>query len=253
MADEAKTGRDELKDKLSALNEKKEDAFRWKQDISTKIADRIKQVGEFKRTRNDLTKNVRELKAERDKLNAEITAKITEIKASQPKVEAPKVQLPVGPKGERLNSHELARQIKALEQKIETVPMSFEAEQKTMKMIKQLKKQLLVFESVRGMNAETSAKSKEIDELKQQANALHAKVTQMAKQSQEHHEKLIELSKEIEDLKAQEEGAYQEFLGAKQEYMSLSGDMKERIRPESRRRPMIRKPSSSARKKLKIK
>jgi uncharacterized coiled-coil DUF342 family protein len=225
MTDEQRTA-EELKGKLDALNEKKEEAFRKKQEISGHIAEKIKQVAEYKKSRNDLTRSVRELKAERDKLNGEITAKITEIKAAQPK-DAPRAPLPTGPKGERLHPGELARQIKALEQKIETVPMAFDAEQKVMKQIKQLKKQLDAFDSARGQSAEMSAKSKEIDALKQQANTLHAKVTQMAKQSQEHHEKLIQLSKDIEELKKSEETVYQEFLAAKQEYMALSGDMKE--------------------------
>src|SRR2546421_5642015 len=105
----------ELKEKLEKLNEKKEDAFRRKQQISEKIAEKINQVGEYKKSRNELTRQVRELKIERDKLNTEITTKITEIKAVQPaKAETPAPAMPVGPKGERLNPHELQRQIKAL-------------------------------------------------------------------------------------------------------------------------------------------
>ena len=185
-------------------------------------------MSDYKKARNDLTRQVRELKVDRDKLNSEITTKITEIKASQPeKPQTPAAPMPTGPKGERLNPHEIGRQIKALEQKIETIPMSFDAEQKTMKMIKQLKKQFDQFQGAMEVRGEMSAKSKEIDALKKSANALHAKVTVMAKQSQEHHEKLIQLSKDIEDLKKQEETFYQEFLTAKQEYMALSGDMKE--------------------------
>lgn len=233
MTEEAQPQTGDLKEKLEQLNERKEEAFRRKQEISAKIAERINQVTEFKKSRNDLTRQVRELKVERDKLNTEITAKIGEIKAAQPaKPEAP-APLPVGPRGERIRPQELQRQMKALEQKIETVPMSFDAEQKTMKMIKQLKKQFDAFQGAVEHRGELSAKSKEIDALKKQANALHAKVTQMAKQSQEHHEKLIQLSKDIEELKKAEESAYQEFLGAKQEYLALSGDMKE-VQAEAR-------------------
>jgi uncharacterized coiled-coil DUF342 family protein len=98
------------------------------------------------------------------------------------------------------------------------------------------------------VSAETREKSKEIDALKQDANALHAKVTQSARQSQEYHEKLITLSKEIEELKAAEETAYQEFLGAKQEYMSLSGDVREAQQEQRERRTEERKQQERARK-----
>jgi uncharacterized coiled-coil DUF342 family protein len=219
----------DLKERLEALNQKKEDAFRRKQEISGKIAERIKQVGDFKKSRNDLTRSVRELKVERDKLNSQITAKISELKAAAPV----KVELPAGPRGERMHPGEILRQMKAMEHKIETVPMSFDAEQKVMKQIKQMRKQLDGINAARGMTTEMQGKSKEIDTLKKSANDLHAKVTQMAKESQDHHEKLINLSKDIEDLKAQEEAAYQEFLGAKQEYMALSGEVKE-VQQEAR-------------------
>jgi uncharacterized coiled-coil DUF342 family protein len=239
----------QIKEQLEQLNEKKEEAFRRKQEISAKIAEKINQVSEYKKSRNDLTKQVRDLKVERDKLNAEITAKITEIKAAQPqKPETPAAPAPVGPKGERLNPHELQRQIKALEQKIETVPMSFDAEQKTMKMIKAMKKQLDAFQGAVAHRGELHAKSKEIDALKKQANTLHAKVTQMAKQSQEHHEQLITLSKEIEDLKKGEETAYQEFLAAKQEYMTLSGDVREAQNEQKQARQAERKEQEKAKK-----
>jgi uncharacterized coiled-coil DUF342 family protein len=238
----------DLKEKLEKLNQKKEDAFHRKQEISTKIAEKINQVNEYKKARNDLTRQVRELKVDRDKLNTEITAKIGEIKAAQPvKVEMPQV---TGPKGERLRPGDLSRQIKALEQKIETVPMSFEAEQKTMKQIKVFKKQLDQFQGAYEHRGELSAKSKEIDALKKDANALHAKVTQMAKQSQEHHEKLITLSKDIEDLKVQEEALYQEFLAAKQEYMAMSGDMRE-VQAEQREKRAAERQEKDKQKKAK--
>jgi uncharacterized coiled-coil DUF342 family protein len=247
MTEDAQTT--DVKEKLDKLNEKKEDAFRRKQQISDKIAEKINQVSEYKKSRNDLTRQVRELKVDRDKLNTEITNKIAEIKATQPaKVETPAPVIPVGPKGERLNAHELQRQIKALEQKIETIPMSFDAEQKTMKQIKQFKKQLETLQGAVTQRGELSAKSKEIDQLKKQANTLHAKVTQMAKQSQEHHEKLIQLSKEIEELKKQEEAVYQEFLGAKQEYMTLSGDMREAQNEQKAQRHAERKEQDKAKK-----
>ena len=220
-----------LQEQLDVLNAKKEAAFTRKQEIGNKIAEKIHLINDQKAARNDLTRQVREMKVDRDKLNAEISAKIAELKALQPaKPDVPTTpapSMPTGPHGERLHPREIERKMKLLEEKIETVPMSFEAEQKTMKEIKALKKQLGTFETAQGQSKELHAKSKEIDALKKQANTLHAKVTQLAKESQSYHEKLLNLSKEIEDLKAQEDAAQEEFFNAKKEFVSLAGDAKE--------------------------
>ncbi len=220
----------ELKERISSLNDRKEQAFQNKQELSTKIGEKIRLVNEHKKARNDLTKQVRDLKEERDKLNTQISASIAQLKELQPEKREeplPIPQLPYGPRGENIHPSELKRKIKAIEQKIETVPMSFDAEQKLMKQLKQMKKHVGNMETSAGKHSELITKSKEIDKLKKSANALHAKVTQLAKQSQEYHEKIITLSKEIEDLKAQEEKLQEDFLGAKKEYLEATGSMRE--------------------------
>jgi len=223
---------DALREKLEELNVRKEAAFSRKQEAGGKIQERIQKIGEYRKLRNDLTLHVRELKKERDALNTQITAKITEIKAARPAT--PAVAAPVAPpkrlvdeKGRPMSPRDLERKIQQLEEKLETIPMSFEAEQKTNKLIKAMKKQLDGVAQAHGVSAEISTKSREIDALKRDANALHAKVTKMAKESQEFHEKMLTLSAEIETLKTEEEGAYQEFLAHKQEYLLASGDVRE--------------------------
>jgi uncharacterized coiled-coil DUF342 family protein len=163
---------EELKEKLSNLNEKKESAFSEKQKIGSLIAEKIRQIGELKKTRNSLTKDVQDLKKERDQLNAQITAKIEEIKKESPKKDS-SVSVPTDAKGRPLRAHAIAKQINVL---------------------------------------------------KKDANVLHAKVTDSAKKSQEHHEMMLKLGSEIDELKKQEETHYQDFLKHKQEYVGLSGE-----------------------------
>jgi uncharacterized coiled-coil DUF342 family protein len=220
----------DLKERISSLNDRKEQAFQKKQELSTKIGEKIRLVNDHKKARNELTKQVRDLKEERDKLNTQISASIAELKELQPEKKeepVPAPQISFGPRGEKIHPSELKRKIKAIEQKIETVPMSFDAEQKLMKQLKQMKKQVGNIETSAGKHSELVTKSKEIDKLKKSANALHAKVTQLAKQSQDYHEKIINLSKEIEDLKGQEDKLQEDFLGAKKEYLEATGSMRE--------------------------
>ncbi len=224
---------DALRVKLEELDRRKESAFSRKQEAGGKIQERIQKIGEYRKLRNDLTLQVRELKKQRDALNTQITTKITEIKASRPATK-PETAAPAAPpkrlvdeKGRPMSPRDFERKIQQLEEKLETIPMSFEAEQKTNKLIKLMKKQLDSIAQSHGVSNELSVKSREIDALKRDANALHAKVTKMAKESQEFHEKMLTLSAEIEALKTEEEGAYQEFLAHKQEYLLAAGDVRE--------------------------
>lgn len=238
----------QLRDRLAQLNERKEAAFRRKQEIGALIADKIRQIGDYRKARNDLTRQVRELKKDRDVLNSQITAKIGEIKELRPeKPAAPKPAL-TDARGRPVRARDLQRQIKALEEKIETVPMDFETEQKVMKSIKTMRKQLEQLDDSAGLTGELSEKSQEIDDLKKEANALHAKVTKLAKESQDYHEKMIGLSADIENLKKQEEEAYQDFLKHKQEYMQLSGEMREAQVEEKQERQAQREQERMSRK-----
>lgn len=215
------------KEQLAELNERKERAFLRKQEVGTKIAEKIRQIGEFRKARNDLTRQVREMKVQRDALNTQITERITQIKEMRPaeKPVVPRPQL-TDAKGRPVRVRDLQRQVKILEEKMETVPMDFQAEQKMMKTIKALKKQIDQFDQAEGLSGDLAVKSREIDDLKKQANVLHAKVTKIAKDSQEYHERMIKLSAEIEELKKEEEGIYQEFLQHKQEYVKIAGEVR---------------------------
>lgn len=219
----------ELQQELDRLNEQKERAFTRKQELGSKIQEKIHQISEYRQQRNNLTKQVRELKKERDALNAQITAKISEIKDEMPKRKRP---LPKDEKGRPLSPRRLQGQIQQLEEKLETVPMNFDAEQKLTKKIKDIKKQLGEAEGSLGLSGELAGKSREIDELKEEANALHAKVTDLAKESQQYHEKMLALSTEIDELKGLEDEAYQEFVKCKQAYLEKAGDVKE-VRQEA--------------------
>jgi len=214
---------DETKEQLDVLNQQKEDAFQKKQVLSNQIAEKIAIIGKHRQDRNTLTQQVRSLKKDRDKLNAQITEKIAEIKAARP---MKKVELPKDARGRVIRPAMLKARIDQLETKLETEPMSFQAEQKLTKEVKDLLRQYNEIRQASGLSGELKEKSILIDTLKHDANELHARVTEMAKQSQQHHETMLQLSKEIDELKKAEEIAYQEFLTHKEAYVKIAGDVK---------------------------
>jgi len=81
-----------------------------------------------------------------------------------------------------------------------TEALSFENEKKMMKTIRELEKKLKEATKASGMMKDTRGLSKDIDQLKKQADELHVKIQQKAQASQEKHEKLLELSKQVDEF-----------------------------------------------------
>jgi len=220
-----------LRTELLAANKRKEEVFLKKQTVGQQIAEKIKLVNEFKQRRNDLTKQVRELKVKRDSFNEIINAKIDDIKKLTDGKPNPFARPPprMGGRGSDREDNDPAsikRKIEALEYKLETQPMSFDAEQKINKQIRDLKKQYdEKMKAFAGME-EVMTKSHEIDTLKREANELHAQVTHLAADSQKHHEQLIDYSKEIDELKKEEETLYQTFLEHKKVFAEINAKLK---------------------------
>ncbi len=214
----------ELKAKVAAANKKKEAAFRKKQEVGKQIAEKIGEITGSRSERNAITGEVRELKRQRDTLNQQIREKVAEIKTLTA------ANQDVMDRFDRKNNPvALQKMIEALEFKLETQPMGFEAEQKLTKKIKDLKKQ---FNEVKGKAAvfeQLRERSKEIDALKREANKYHRQVQEHAQSSQSKHEALLSESKEIDGYKKQEEERYQEFLVLKKAYVDLNQQLKDRV------------------------
>lgn len=235
---------EKLKAELDAADKKKENAFQKKQEVGSQIAEKIKAVNEHKKERNELTQKVRDLKKRRDELNNIINERVQEIK----KLTDGK-PMPRSNKRDKDSPQALKRQIEQLEYKMETQPMGFEAEQKLTKNIRDLKKQLdEKMKDFKGME-DVLAKSKEIDNLKREANELHAQVTKLASDSQKHHEMLIEESKEIEGLKASEQEMYDKFLEYKKLHGEINAKIKNHLGVKNEVKQIVRQERQTARKK----
>lgn len=214
---------EQLKKRLSAVNKEKEEWFRKREEIGKQIAQRISKIAERKKTRNTLTKEVRELKRKRDELNSAINKEVAEIKELKTQYQALLNKSKI--KGDPST---MLRGIEALEYRLQTVPMSFEAEQRLMKKIKELKKKQSSLTGVAELHEKIREKSKAIDTIKNEANALHRSIQEQAGASQEHHEALLEQSKSIEELRESEKQMYEKFLEEKKVYQELNNQLKEK-------------------------
>lgn len=227
LLDELRNFKDEiavLKKKLNTVNKQKEDWFSKKADVGNQIKEKITEVKNLKKKRNELTNKVKDLKKQRNELNTKISSNIKTI------IEKKKDAVPVFERGKRISPRKIKAEIDALEQKIETQPMKFDAEQRMMKKVKSLKKQLKEMGGLDDSKKSLGVISKETDKFKKSANQLHKTLQDTAKESQELHEKLIEISKKIDDLKKQEEESYQKFFDHKKEFTNLNNELKDKLK-----------------------
>lgn len=214
----------ELKKELDAVNEVKEDWYTKKEEFSKQIVKLISEIKGFRKLRDQLTRNVHESKKKRTEMNNKINEKIAEIKALQSK------RSKESPGSERINIRDLKKEAEGIQFKMETQPMSFDAEQKLMKRLKQIKKILKDVGGSSELSTNIRDLSKEIDILKKEADEIHKTVQDSAKKSQEHHEEMITFSKLIDELKIKEDEAYKTFLEHKSKFNDLNNKLKEKFK-----------------------
>ncbi len=217
-----------LREEVNTLNSKKEETFTEKNNASKEIRELIGKVKDSKVKRDEKTAAVKEEKEKRQKLTEEIKEKITKIEESKPKTEEKPSQSPAKQDSGK-PAFIIKKEIKALEYKIETEGMSFDKEQKMMKVINSLKKQLVEAEKKSKAFHEMKNISHELRPLKKDASDIHRKIQEDASESQKFHEEMIGASKKIDELKKQEKELSSRFLEEKKTYQDAVAKLKAKI------------------------
>jgi len=213
-----------IKKDLNAINKEKEDAFSSKREMGKQIRELIGAIKASREKRNILTKEIKELKSKRDVSNKLLRDKIAELnRLKEEKIKAMK-SLKI-----KQEPSKLKIEIERLEQRIETEGMPFSREQELMKKIKGLKKLYEEGRVIVEMNSRTKELMKELNNTRKDGNDSHKLVQEKAEQNQEEHEKMIKLSKSIDELTAREEGHYKTFLELKKKFNEANNNLKQKL------------------------
>ncbi len=181
-----------LKNELNQTDKQKEELFAQSKNNRNKFSELRSKINILKKERNSLTDSVKKTKAERDEFNKNLMGKIAAFKKIAPKKrEIPKVHI---------NISFLKKEIKAMEYKIETEGLSFDKEQKLMKIIKGKRKQLEESCPNAGLSPEARKLSDEIDSIRAKADEKHKEMRAKADESQKKHEEVISLSNQMIEL-----------------------------------------------------
>ncbi len=225
VLDDLKRAKEEvaqIKNRLRKANSEKESWFKKKAAISSEIRDKIHDVQELKKIRNELTSEVKETKGRRNELNQKISEDVKVVNEIK--------QTTSGDRDQRKeNPRFLKKRIEDIEMKIQTEPMSFDKEQKFQKELKQLKKKYDEVKEVETEFENVRSKTKELNQLKKEANKFHKDMQKQARESQEKHEQLIECSKEIDLLREKEKEVHDVFMDHKKKYLAINDELKKKF------------------------
>ncbi len=210
-----------LKDEINAVNAEKEKWFGLKEEYKQKIQKAIDEIKSKRSGRDALTGNVRSIKVERsaaqDLIKAQID-KITKLRTLQTEIQT---KLGISGDFEKLRST-LAR----FEEKLETEAIPFKKEKELMEKIKDVKKKMKEASALTTILDEINKERDILHTLRKDSNTKHKQLIENAKQSQEHHEGMIDARDSLTKLKKEEEEAFAKFIEYKKKYTELSIQLK---------------------------
>ncbi len=213
-----------LRDQLNDLDKQKEAWFEKKENTSKEILRYVKQIKEFKAKRDFLTKDVQEIKGEREKYNDKIKENINQIR----RLEGEKMEI-IRKYNIKGDPSKIKEEIDRLELMIETEVLSFEKEKGIMKKIKELKKNYKEAEQVSNVWEKINWLSKETERLRQAADEVHKKIQGKAFSSQEKHEGMIATVKKVEELEEKMNRENKKFIEYKKRFIDVNNKLKEKL------------------------
>jgi uncharacterized coiled-coil DUF342 family protein len=155
-------------------------------EVRSKLDNTREELQQSRKTRDELNETVRALKTTRDNLRDKARQNITKLKTLQKT--APKL----------IQSVTAEHELQQLEWQVQTAPLGKEEEKRLMIKIRALETQVTASKKILRLRDEVAKDHKEADEL-------HAKIQQLAEESQKHHEEIVILSERFGALKTKQD------------------------------------------------
>ncbi|MEM2394354.1 MAG: hypothetical protein QXW82_03590 [Candidatus Bathyarchaeia archaeon] len=185
------------------------------------------EILETRKVRNNINLKVKELKEQKEEIKREKDRKIEELKILMREMEDLEKRKP------NKNPQMLEREVKSLEWKIQTTPLSLQDEKKLIERVKQLETQLNIYRKIEQLAQKSLELKAEIKAMQARIKRYGEEISEKAKESQEFHEKMLEKINEAEKLKAEADHLHQLFLQYKEKIRPVQSEI-DRISNEIR-------------------
>ena len=192
--------RDELNARTKQLAAKRD-------ELNAQVSDRVAKAAEHRELRNKLNEEVKSSKVGRDQLNikanelGEVASKIKRDRHQDVAVPIPR----------------LKEEKRALEFRYQTQPTTPAKEKEMVAELRRLEREIKAAEALMEKDREVYDSVGAARQAKQEAEAQHRKLSDLARQAQAAHEAMMKLYEEADALRKQADDAQQEFIANKKE------------------------------------
>ncbi len=250
------------------LYEEKENAWKQLHQVYQRIRELLGRGNALKAERDELTKQIKNWKEERGKVHQEVQQKTSLFQSIKDK--GKELLETLG--AQRFSPQKIQQEIARLESKIETEVMPFEKEQQLRKRVKELQQQRKELQQLTDTEKERNTAAADVAGKRREAQQVHEKIQEQAKDAQQKHEEMMKCYDEIKKMRkeikpieeqhAQLKGKLAELRKKMDELAPrvkelahrLGEDKKEQIRAEKERmHALAKKKSAEVEEKLKTK
>ncbi len=211
----------QLKSSLNNLGKEKEEWFGKASLLKKEIASAVEKIQECKSKRDLLTGSVKQKKSELKVLDDSLRELLSK-RSVVSKDSASKVKAEISPS-------RLKAEIEHMETRIETEGISFNEEQKIMKLLKQKKKVLEALKKQNLVSEEIKAVNSSLSDLRDSISDLRGKIKVEAAESQKFHEEMISAIKLLGDLKSKKKECFEKCVELKKSFSEANSKLKEKL------------------------
>lgn len=195
-----------LKDEKERFAAEAEEATKKRDKLNEKFQTMRAEISELKAKRDELNQKVRVLKEERAEAKAKISEKVEQLKKLRQEVKTLEKRTP---KRSRQN---LQKEFADTEWKIQTSSLNLQEEKELVERVRQAEVQLNIYRKLEESDKKELELKIEVKALDVEGKTCHERLTQIAQNSQETHEKMLHKIEESKKIKAEADSYHQEFI-----------------------------------------
>ncbi len=187
------------------LNEKTKEWVQKRDELNAKVRELVEEAAKHRETRDTLNEQVKASKESRDQWNKkvnELNENVTKLKKDSIPHEGPSVP-------------RMKKDLKALEFKQMTSSLTKEKEKELVDLMKSLSMQIKEREKSLEMNSDVKGAIHDLREAKDQAEAQHKLVSELAEKAQAEHDSMIQLYEKADSLRKEADGSQEKFIETK--------------------------------------
>jgi uncharacterized coiled-coil DUF342 family protein len=173
------------------------------------------EINEIKNQRDEINKKVQALKQQRDTLRVKIKPIIDEIQAINEKKEELRKKSP------NIRRKDIQKEIDKIDWKIQTETLDLQEEKRLVGEVKLLETQLHGYKKIEKENKKIAGHLQEKKVLDVQAESFHKELSELAKRSQELHEKMLAKITEVKTVKEEADTLHKGFIENKEKSKEL--------------------------------